>query len=85
MDTFDKYADEIYQQMIDETHADVLNYGTILYDNEMTENSNYYRLRVIDWETIIYVDWMRNGVVVFCESLFPRRTYDKRIEMSNGI
>lgn len=85
MDTFDKYVDEVYQRMVDETHSEALKYGKITTDLQSEENGNYYRLRIIHWNGIIYADWMRNGVVIFCETVSDKKNYDKRIEMSNGI
>lgn len=85
MDTFDKYAEEAYQDFIDDKHSRILKYGTVIYDNETTEGPNHYRLRTINVDDIIYLDWMRNGVVVFCEPITDKRDYDKRIEMSDGI
>ena len=85
MDTFDKYVEEIYQRMIDETHSNALKYGKITTDLQSEENGNYYRLRIIHWDNMIYVDWMRNGVVIFCDTVSDKKNYDKRIEMSNGI
>ena len=84
MDTFDRYADGAYQDFLDDKHSRILKYGTIIYDNETTESSNHYRLRTINVDDIIYVDWMRNGVVIFCEPVTDKRDYNKRIEMSNG-
>lgn len=85
MDTFDKYADEVYQDLIYQRHSSVLKYGTVIYDNETTEGPNHYRLRTINVDDIVYLDWMRNGVVVCCEPISDKRNYDKRIKMSNGI
>lgn len=84
MDTFDKYADEVYQDLTDDKHSRTLKYGTIIYDSETIEGSNHYRLRIINVDDIIYADWMRNGVVIFCEPITDQKDYDKRIEMSNG-
>ena len=85
MDIFDAYAEEVYQRMIAEKHSNVLKYGKIAIDLQSEENGNYYRLRIILWDDIVYVDWMRNGVVIFCEPISDKKHYDKRIEMSNGI
>lgn len=85
MDTFDKYIDEVYQRMVDEIHSNILKYGKITNDFQWKEDKSYYRLRIIHWNGIIYADWMRNGVVIFCETVSDKRNYDKRIEMSNGI
>ena len=85
MDTFDKYAEEVHQDLIDQRHFNALKYGTIIYDSEIAKGPNHYRLRIINVDDIIYVDWMRNGVVIFCEPTIDKRNYDKRIEMSNGI
>ena len=85
MDMFDAYAEEAYQHMIAEKHSDALKYGKIAIDLQSEENGNYYRLRMILWDDMVYADWMRNGVVIFCEPISDKRNYDKRIEMSNGI
>lgn len=85
MDIFDAYADEDYQHMIAEKHSNALKYGKIAIDLQSEENRNYYRLRIILWNDMVYVDWMRNGVVIFCEPISDKKSYDKRIEMSNGI
>lgn len=85
MDLFDAYAEEVYQRMITEKHSNVLKYGKIAIDSQSEENGNYYRLRIILWDDIVYVDWMRNGVVIFCEPISDKKYYDKRIEMSNGV
>lgn len=85
MDMFDVYAEEAYQHMIAEKHSDALKYGKIAIDLQSEENGNYYRLRIILWDDMVYADWMRNGVVIFCEPISDKRNYDKRIEMSNGI
>lgn len=84
MDITDKYADRIYQDLIDQKHSSALKYGTVIYNNETSEGPNHYRLRIINVDDIIYLDWMRNGVVIFCEPISDKRNYDKRIEMSNG-
>lgn len=84
MDTFDAYAEEVYQHMIAGKHSNVLKYGKIAIDLQSEENGNYYRLRIILWNNMVYADWMRNGVVIFCEPISNKRNYDKRIEMSNG-
>lgn len=83
MDIFDKYVEKIYQHIIDETHSNALKYGKITIDLQSEENGNYYRLRLIYWNNKVYVDWMRNGVVIFCEPITDKRGYDERIEMSN--
>lgn len=85
MDLFDAYAEEVYQHMIAEKHFNALKYGKIAIDLQSEKNGNYYRLRIILWDDMVYVDWMRNGVVIFCEPISDKRNYDKRIEMSNGI
>ena len=85
MDMFDIYAEEAYQHMIAEKHSDALKYGKIAIDLQNEENGNYYRLRIILWDDMVYADWMRNGVVIFCEPISDKRNYDKRIEMSNGV
>ena len=85
MDLFDAYAEEAYQHMIAVKHSNALKYGKIAIDLQSKENGNYYRLRIILWDDMVYVDWMRNGVVIFCEPISDKRNYDKRIEMSNGI
>lgn len=84
MDTFDAYAEEVYQHMINEKHFNALKYGKIAIDLQSEENGNYYRLRIILWNDMVYADWMRNGVVIFCEPVTDKRDYNKRIEMSNG-
>ena len=83
MDTFDAYAEEVYQHMINEKHSNALKYGKIAIDLQSEENGNYYRLRIILWDDIVYADWMRNGVVIFCEPVTDKRTYNERIELSN--
>ena len=85
MDTFDKYVDEVYQRMVDETHSEALKYGEITNDFQWKDDKSYYRLRIIHCEDMVYADWMRNGVVIFCEPISDKRNYDKRMEMSNGI
>lgn len=85
MDTFDAYAEEVYQHMVNEKHSNALKYGKIAIDLQSEENGNYYRLRIILWDDIVYADWMRNRVVIFCEPVTDKKSYDKRIEMSNGI
>ena len=84
MDTFDKYIDEVYQRMVDETHSKVLKYGEITNDFQWKENGSCYRLRIIHWNGVIYADWMKDGVTIFCDTVSDKRNYDKRIEMSNG-
>lgn len=84
MDTFDAYVEEVYQHMINEKHSNALKYGKIAIDLQSEENGNYYRLRIILWNDMVYADWMRNGVVIFCEPVTDKRDYNKRIEMSNG-
>lgn len=85
MDIFDAYAEEVYQHMIAEKHSNALKYGKIAIDLQSEENGNHYRLRIILWDDMVYVDGMRNGVVIFCEPISDKKHYDKRIEMSNGI
>lgn len=85
MDIFDVYAEEVYQHMIAEKHSNALRYGKIAIDLQSEKNGNHYRLRIILWDDMVYVDWMRNGVVIFCEPISDKKNYDKRIEMSNGI
>lgn len=85
MDIFDAYAEEAYQRMIAGKHSNVIKYGKIAIDLQSKENGNYYRLRIIHWNDIVYADWMRNGVVIFCEPISDKKSYDERIEMSNGI
>ena len=85
MDTFDKYVDEVYQRMVDETHSKVLKYGEITNDFQWKKDKSYYRLRIIHWNGIVYADWMKDGVVIFCDTIYYKKNYDKRIEMSNGI
>ena len=77
MDKFNKCKDNISQEMIEERHANVLKYGVFISDIQSEENGNYYRIRMIHYNDIIYIDWMRNGVVIFCEPIS-----DKRIDMS---
>lgn len=84
MDILDAYADEVYQRMVDETHFKILKYGEIINDFQWKENGSYYRLRIIHWDGIIYADWMKDGVVIFCDTVSDKRNYDKRIEISNG-
>lgn len=83
MDTFDAYAEEIYQHMINEKHSNALKYGKIAIDLQSEENGNYYRLRIILWDNMVYADWMRNGVVIFCEPISDKKSYNERIELSN--
>ena len=73
MDKFNKCKDNISQEMIEERHANVLKYGVVIYDIQSEENGNYYRIRMINYNDIIYVDWMRNGVVIFCEPISDKR------------
>ena len=73
MDKFNKCKDNVSQEMIEERHANVLKYGVVISDIQSEENGNYYRIRMINYNDIIYVDWMRNGVVIFCESIFGKR------------
>ena len=77
MDKFNKCKDNISQEMIKERHANVLRYGVVIFDIQSEENGNYYRIRMIHYNDIIYIDWMRNGVVIFCEPIS-----DKRIDTS---
>ena len=65
MDTFDAYAEEVYQHMIAEKHSNVIKYGKIAIDLQNEENGNYYRLRIILWEDMVYANWMRNEKVNF--------------------
>lgn len=83
MDTFDAYAEEVYQHMINEKHSNALKYGKIAIDLQSEENGNYYRLRIILWDDMVYVDWMRNGIVIFCEPISDKKSYNERIELSN--
>lgn len=83
MDLFDAYAEEVYQHMIIEKHSNALKYGKIAIDLQSEENRNYYRLRIILWDDMVYVDWMRNGVVIFCEPISDKKSYNERIEKSN--
>ena len=69
MDKFNKCKDNISQEMIEERHANVLKYVVVISDIQLEENGNYYRIRMINYNDIIYVDWMRNGVVIFCEPI----------------
>ena len=80
MDTFDKYVDEVYQRMIAEKHSNALKYGKIAIDSQSEENGNYYRLRIILWEDMVYVDWMRNGVVIFCEPISDKKIMTKGLK-----
>ena len=80
MDTFDKYVDETYQRMIAEKHSNALKYGKIAIDSQSEENGNYYRLRIILWEDMVYVDWMRNGVVIFCEPISDKKIMTKGLK-----
>lgn len=73
MDKFNKCKDNISQEMIEELHANVLRYGVVISDIQSEENGNYYRIRMINYNDIIYVDWMRNGVVIFCEPISGKR------------
>ena len=77
MDKFNKCKDNISQEMIEERHANVLKYGVFISDIQSEENGNYYRIRMINYNDIIYIDWMGNGVAIFCEPIS-----DKRIDTS---
>lgn len=83
MDIFDAYAEEVYQHMINEKHFNALKYGKIAIDLQSEENGNYYHLRIILWDDIVYADWMRNGIVIFCEPISDKKSYNERIELSN--
>lgn len=83
MDIFDAYAEEVYQHMVNEKHFNALKYGKIAIDLQSEENGNYYRLRIILWDDMVYADWMRNGIVIFCEQISDKKTYNERIELSN--
>lgn len=83
VDTFDAYAEEVYQHMINEKHSNALKYGKIAIDLQSEENGNYYRLRIILWDDMVYADWMRNGIVIFCEPISDKKSYNERIELSN--
>lgn len=83
MDVFDAYAEEVYQHMINEKHFNALKYGKIAIDLQSEENGNYYHLRIILWDDIVYADWMRNGIVIFCEPISDKKSYNERIELSN--
>lgn len=83
MNTFDAYAEEVYQHMINEKHSNALKYGKIAIDLQSEENGNYYRLRIILWDDTVYADWMRNGIVIFCEPISDKKSYNERIELSN--
>jgi hypothetical protein len=83
MDIFDVYAEEVYQHMVNEKHSNALKYGKIVIDLQSEENGNYYRLRIIFWDDMVYADWMRNGIVIFCEPISDKKTYNERIELSN--
>lgn len=83
MDVFDAYAEEVYQHMINEKHFNALKYGKIAIDLQSEENGNYYHLRIILWDDMVYADWMRNGIVIFCEPISDKKSYNERIELSN--
>lgn len=83
MDVFDAYVEEVYQHMINEKHSNALKYGKIAIDLQSEENGNYYRLRIILWDNMVYADWMRNGIVIFCEPISDKKSYNERIELSN--
>ena len=83
MDIFDAYAEEVYQHMIVEKQFNALKYGKIAIDLQSEENGNYYHLRIILWDDIVYADWMRNGIVIFCEPISDKKSYNERIELSN--
>lgn len=83
MDIFDAYAEEVYQHMVNEKHSNALKYGKIAIDLQSEENGNYYRLRIILWNDMVYADWMRNGIVIFCEPISNKKSYNERIELSN--
>lgn len=83
MDIFITYAEEDYQHMIVEKHSNALKYGKIAIDLQSEENGNYYRLRIILWDDMVYADWMRNGIVIFCEPISDKKSYNERIELSN--
>lgn len=69
--------------MINEKHSNALKYGKIAIDLQSEENGNYYRLRIILWDNMVYADWMRNGIVIFCEPISDKKSYNERIELSN--
>ena len=73
MDVFDAYAEEVYQHMINEKHSNALKYGKIAIDLQSEENGNYYRLRIILWDDMVYADWMRNGIVIFVSRFLTRK------------
>lgn len=83
MNIFDAYAEEVYQHMVNEKHSNALKYGKIAIDLQSEENGNYYRLRIILWDDMVYADWMRNGIVIFCEPISDKKSYNERIELSN--
>lgn len=83
MDIFDAYAEEVYQHRVNEKHSNALKYGKIAIDLQSEENRNYYRLRIILWDDMVYADWMRNGIVIFCEPISDKKSYNERIELSN--
>lgn len=83
MDIFDAYAEEVYQHMVNEKHSNALKYGKIAIDLQSEENGNYYRLRIILWDDMVYADQMRNGIVIFCEPISDKKSYNERIELSN--
>ena len=82
MDKFNKYIKEVqvHQNLIDQRHSSALKYGTIIYDSEIAEGPNHYRLRTINVDDIIYVDWMRNGAVIFCTPIS-----DKKIDIGKEM
>lgn len=83
MNIFDAYAEEVYQHMVNEKHSNALKYGKIAIDLQSEENGNYYRLRIILLDDMVYADWMRNGIVIFCEPISDKKSYNERIELSN--
>lgn len=83
MDIFDAYAEEVYQHMVNEKHSNALKYGKIAIDLQSEEKGNYYRLRIILWDDMVYADWIRNGIVIFCEPISDKKSYNERIELSN--
>lgn len=59
--------------MIEEQHVNVLKYGVVISDIQSEENGNYYRIRMIHYNDIIYIDWMWNGAIIFCEPIMNKR------------
>ena len=83
MDVFDAYAEEVYQHMVNEKHSNALKYGKIAIDLQTAAYGNNYPSRIILWDDMVYADWMRNGIVIFCEPISDKKSYNERIELSN--